>query len=205
MRNKLAVGSTVLLLLAVIGGLVAPAALSAGDRARIVRWDLPHFVSAVIVAGGEDVSVDATTGDTMTLTGSGHVEPRIGLSFGGGTFVHETQSGTPVADGAFYVTDLIRWRPIEGGSLAGTGLTDGIADIDTASSGILRLAVTFVPQLNGEPGTPIEGILTIFCKLPGTTFDITEGVRVRIPSAGLDFVQHSDPAIAGVTLFHIVR
>ena len=205
MRKRLAVSLAAVALFAVVGGIIAPVASSSAGADRVVRWDLVQFASGIVISGGSDVSVDEATGDVLTLTGSGHAEPGRELAFGGGTFVHEHADGTEVAHGGFYVTDLLRWKPIEGGSLAGTGLLDGIGDADTASSGILRLNINLVPDVNGTPGDPIAAILIIFCHLPGSAVEVTEGVRVKVPAAVLDFKQDSDPAVAGFTLFHVVR
>ena len=164
-----------------------------GRPAEVVRWDLSQIVDCVILPGGTDVS--AADGDTIALTGSGHVEPREGKAFGGGTFVHKDAGGNIVAQGTYHVTAFRSFEALKGGTLAGTGLIDGIADIDTASSGILKVGVRFVaaggtPQLNGE--------LTVFCHLPGTIRDVPEGIAVQV--AGLNF----DRQVSGVTIFHIL-
>jgi hypothetical protein len=44
--------------------------------------------------------------------------------------------------------------------------------------------------------------LIIFCRLPGATVGFAEGTRLKIPSLGLDFVQHEE--LAGFTLFHVI-
>jgi hypothetical protein len=95
----------------------------------------------------------------------------------------------------YYVTRFVDWERRKGGSLP---FIDGIADVDTATSGILKLKVRFVaaggsPQFNGK--------LTIFCNLPGTINPVSEGIAVKIPSLGLNF----DEQVSGVTLFHILR
>jgi hypothetical protein len=205
MRRRLAVLGTALGFMAlVLSAVPAVSSDSNGDngaQGRIVRWDLVHFVSGVILSGGENVSEDAGTGDLITLTGSGHVKPRAGKAFGGGTFVHEQASGTTV-QGAYYVTDFIRWRRIHEGSLEGTGLIDGIGNFGGTTSGVLRLRVRLVPEIAGAPGPGVNGVLIIFCRLPGATVGFAEGTRLKIPSLGLDFVQHEE--LAGFTLFHVI-
>lgn len=204
MSRRLAVLGAALALAALIGSAVAPAASSERSESgnRVVHWDLVHFVSAVVLSGGEDVSQDADTGDLITLTGSGHAEPSDDDAFGGGTFLHEKTDGTVVAQGAYYVTDFIKWRRIEEGTLEGAGLVDGIGDIDDATSGILRLRVRLVPEIDGAPGPSVDAVLIIYCRLPGAEVNFAEGVRLRIPKFSFDFVQHEDPALAGFTLFH---
>jgi hypothetical protein len=178
-----------------------------GSDEVFIRWDLSQFVGNVIVVGGTDVSTDAESGDTIELTGSGHAEPLEAEAAGGGTFVHETAEGETVAEGAYYVTGFRHWRLLTGGSLDETGLIDGIGNGPGANpneheptSGVLRLKVRFVPVEEGTPQPGVNGILIIFCHLPGTTVFVQEGVEVKIPSFGLDFKQTS-----GVTLFHRLR
>lgn len=204
MRRRLVVlGTALAVFVALVLGAVPAASSDAenGGQGRIVRWDLVQFVSGVVLSGGEDVSEDAATGDLITLTGSGHARPGAGKAFGGGTFVHEQASGTTV-QGAYYVTDFVRWRRIFEGSFAATGLIDGIANPGGATSGVLRLRVRLVPEVGGEPGPGVNGVLIIFCRLPGATVGFAEGVQLKVPSLGLDFVQH--PELAGFTLFHVI-
>jgi hypothetical protein len=172
-----------------------------------VRWDIPQFQGNFVLAGGKDVSTDATTGDTATLTGSGEAEPAESEASGGGTFVHRHQDGTVAARGAYHVTGFISWRPLSGGSLSGTGLVDAIGNGTGVSpneseehSGVLRLSVEFVVIKKGQPVGSVHGVLKINCHLPGTTVFVEEGVEVLIPSFNLDFTPTS-----GVTLFHLLR
>jgi hypothetical protein len=182
----------------VLGVLIATAGATgahddSGRADEIVRWDLSQIVDGVILPGGGDVA--AADGETITLTGSGHVEPGERDAFGGGTFVHEDAGGTLVAKGVYYVTEFRSWEPLKGGTLAGTGLIDGIADMETASSGILKVGVKLVAA-GGSP--QFDGELTVFCHLPGTIRDIPEGVALEV--AGL----HFDRQVSGVTIFHIL-
>lgn len=206
MFRRLAVFGAALALTALIGSAVAPAASSERSESddRVVRWDLVHFVSAVILSGGEDVSQDEDSRDLVTLTGSGHAKPSDDDAFGGGTFLHAKPDGTVVAQGA-YVTDFIKWRRIEEGTLGGAGLVGGIANIDDATSGILKLRVRLVPEIDGAPGPSVDAVLTIYCVLPGAEVNFAEGVRLKIPKLGFDFVQHHDHDLAGFTLFHLIR
>jgi hypothetical protein len=204
MRRRLASLGGILAILALTVGAIAPAAWSDDDsesRDRIVRWDLVHFVSGVVLSGGSTVSVDEATGDTLTLTGSGHAELQEEEAFGGGTFTHERASD-PDVTGAYYVTDFISWRRTAG-SFEETGLIDGIGNPEGATAGKLKLRVAFVPEVDGEPGPTIKGQLIIDCALPGAPANLVEGVRVKIGALGLDFLQHEDPGTRGFTLFHI--
>ena len=208
MRRRLSILGAIVALAALTSGAIAPAALSNDDgdsRDRVVRWDLVQFPSAVGLSGGSAVSVDEATRHTLTLTGSGHAEPQQEEAFGGGSFVHATEGGKELASGAYYVTNFISWRKIEAGSIEGLGLTDGIGDIDNSTSGVLKLRVAFVPEVDGEPGPTIKGRLIIYCWLPGATVNFAEGVRVKIQALDLHFVQHPDPHTAGETLFHVIR
>jgi hypothetical protein len=186
---------------------VEPRTLSGGDGHGLIRWDLPLIADGVAVPGGTDVSTDAATGDTITLTGSGQAEPGESEAAGGGTFVHRHADGTEVAHGVYYVIGFKRWRHLAGGNFAATGLIDGIGNgpgssrnENEPSSGILRLKVRFIPDVGGVPQPGINGVLIINCHLPNTTVFVEEGVEVKIPSFNLDFTQTS-----GVTLFHLVH
>jgi hypothetical protein len=206
MRKRLSILGTIVALAALSVGAVAPAAYSNDDgnsSGRVVRWDLVQFVSGVVLAGGSTVSVDEDTGETLTLTGSGHAEPQQEEAFGGGTFTHERASDTDLT-GAYYVTDFISWKRAAG-SFEETGFTDGIGNPDGATSGRLKFSVAFVPEINGEPGPTIKGKLIIDCALPGAPANLVEGVRIKIGALGLDLVQHVDPDTRGFTLFHIIR
>src|SRR5947209_5946647 len=73
-----------------------------GASPRLVRWDTVTVTeSGVILPCGSDVAKDAATGDTVTITGSGQAEPRAREADGGGTFVHQDQSGNTKAHGFF--------------------------------------------------------------------------------------------------------
>jgi hypothetical protein len=151
-------------------------------------------MEGVVLPGGTDVAA-TSDGQTIALTGSGHAEPRRHKAFGGGTFVHEAADGTVLGQGVYYVTRFVSWERLKGGSVP---FIDGIADVDTGTSGILKLKVHFI----GAGGSPqFDGKLTIFCHLPGTIRDVPEGIAVKIPAFGLNF----DQQVSGATLFHILR
>lgn len=203
MRRRLALLGTALGFMAlVLSAVPAVSSDQNGAQDRIVRWDLVQFVSGVVLSGGENVSEDAGTGDLITFTGSGHAKPRAERAFGGGTFVHEQQATGTIVQGAYHVTDFISWRRIDEGSFEATGLTDGIGNSEGATSGVLRLRIRLVPEIAGAPGPGVNGVLIIFCRLPGATVGFAEGTRLKIPSLGLDFVQHEE--LAGFTLFHVI-
>jgi hypothetical protein len=185
----------------VLGLLIGPVGATGsdggGDRGRqgkIVRWDLVQIMEGVVLPGGTDVAA-TSEGETIALTGSGHAEPRSGKAFGGGTFVHTAADGTVVGEGVYYVTRFVSWERLKGGTVP---FIDGIADVDTGTSGILKLKVHFIAA-GGSP--QFDGKLTIFCHLPGMVRDIPEGIAVKIPSLGLNF----DEQVSGFTLFHILR
>jgi hypothetical protein len=180
---------------------------SDGQRNAFVRWDLVQFPGGVIAVGGTDVSTDTETGDTVDLTGSGQAEPAEGEAAGGGTFVHRNAAGATLAEGAYYVIHFVSWRRLAGGSLDATGLIDGIGNGPGANpneheptSGVLKLRVHFVPVVDGTPQPGVNGLLIIYCHLPGTFEFVPEGVQVKVPSFGLNFKPTS-----GNTLFHGLR
>lgn len=180
-------------LLIATGGAAGQSAESEG----IVRWDLVQIVQGTALAGGSDEATDAATGDVITLTGSGQANlgphPRAA---GGGTFVHERTvahghdtSTEVVARGIYVVTGFVSWER-DTGTLP---VADGIGFAEQASSGILALNVRLMP----EEGSPSEGVLTIYCMLPGATFVPFEGITLQVGQ--FDF-----QASGGVTLFHVL-
>jgi hypothetical protein len=137
-----------------------------------IRWDVIQFQANLALAGGSDISTDMASGDTIKLTGSGHVEPREEEAAGGGTFVHRHDDGSLVGRGIYQVTGFLSWHRITGGSYAGTGLSDGIGngtgaypDENEETSGVLMLRVRFQRVTSGGPETA-RGVLTIYCHLP---------------------------------------
>jgi hypothetical protein len=189
---------------------------SAGDQRgggggrpdAFVRWDLVQAVNGVAVPGGTDISTDATTHDTIALTGSGQFEPREQEAAGGGTFVHEQANGTLVAKGSYLVTGFVSWQPLKGGNFAATGLVDGIGngpgsskDENEPTSGIVTLDVRLVPD-GTAPGKGIDAVLSIHCNLPQTIGGDFEGFTLALGSFDFTAVANADPMAHGITLFH---
>jgi hypothetical protein len=175
-----------------------------GSRDHLfIRWDLVQFQANLVLAGGSNISTDMASGDTIKLTGSGQAEPREEEAAGGGTFVHRHDDGSLVGRGAYQVTGFLGWHRITGGSLASTGLSDGIGngtgaqvDENEETSGVLTLRVRFLRVTSGEP-QGVNGVLIVYCHLPGSTEDVPEGVRVMVPAFDLDF-----RPTEGFTLLH---
>jgi hypothetical protein len=184
----------------VLGGLLA-AASAVGDhpRAKIVRWDLVEIANGTAVAGGVNVAT-AASGESLIITGSGHVRPRSHEAFGGGTFVFEDADGNEVASGSYVVTKLVSFRRLRGGNFAATGLTDGIGDPAEASSGILKVKVRALAE-GAPPEQAVDALLEVHCHLPETVEDTFEGVRITVDGQ----VFEPDPERHGVTLFHVMR
>ncbi|HYY33955.1 MAG TPA: hypothetical protein VE693_10320 [Gaiellaceae bacterium] len=188
-------------------GVFIAAAGASGDTVAsteahgFVRWDLLVISNGVAVAGGTDVATDAA-GDTLSLTGSGTVEPNESEAAGGGTWAFHGSDGE-TDQGVYYVTRFLSWQRLAGGNFAATGLIDGIGNGPGSSrneneptSGILRLRIHFI----ADSGEEVNGILRVNCHLPGTFVDVPEGIRIRIPTFDLVFEPTS-----GVTLFHRLR
>ena len=172
----------------VVGVLVAPQVVLAEDEVDNLRWDLVAFGGHTVVATGADVSTDAASHDTLTLTGLGFARPHRRTASGAGTYVHKHSDGSLVSQGVYVVTGFNGFTN-GGGSLAGLGLTDTIGKVDQTTGGLLSLNFRVA-------GAPVTGVLEVHCTLPGGLPD-TEGVRVIVPQFGLDFKQTS-----GATLFH---
>ena len=162
-----------------------------------VRWDFIQFGGAAATTtalpGGTDVGLDATTGDTVELTGSGIVKPDSGDVTGGGTFVHKNSGGTVLAHGFYVATGFVSWEPRAGTFPAPN---DGVGHLSQASAGVLVLDVQAYPD-GGPPGG-ISGVLTIHCHFPNTPEEDEEGFELTILT--FHFTQHG-----GVTLFHVFR
>jgi hypothetical protein len=176
-----------------------------------VRWDLVQVVNGVLVAGGIDVATDAPTKATITLTGSGHSEPREEEAAGGGTFVHKRADGSLVAKGSYFVTGFVSWKRLFGGNFAATGLVDGVGngpgatpDEGEPSSGILTLNVRLVPD-GTAPSAGLNGVLAIHCNLPQTVGGDFEGVTLTVGSANFAATANADPNAHGITIFHRLR
>ena len=174
-----------------LGVLMAPQAVLARDEVGNLRWDLVAVGGGAVVPTGADVATDASSGDTVTLTGSGFARPDEGKAGGGGTFVHRQADGSEVAHGVFVVTGFNSFKN-GGGSLAGTGLTDTIGKLKQTTGGALSLNIRVA-------GAPVTAVFEIHCSLPGSQPD-KEGVRLVVEQFGLDFTQTS-----GATLFHVLE
>ena len=180
-----------------LGVLLAPGAVLAdgenGEEVELLRWDLIQIVQGVVLVGGTDVAKDAASGDTISLTGSGEVRPKSHKATGGGTSVHKHANGSEVAHGLYVVTAFNSFAN-GGGSLVGTGLTDGIDVLNRTTGGVLKLSV----HLTSSTGMQADGVLEVDCHLPGGR-DVPEGVRLSVPTFNLNFVPDS-----GFTLFHVL-
>jgi hypothetical protein len=177
----------------VLGALGIPATVFAGDEeVELLRWDLVDFPQGVGVPG-QCTARDAATGDVVTLTGTGQIEPKKENAHGGGTFVHTHANGTPFSHGVYIVTGLISFTPA-GGTLAGIGLTDGIGDINRTIGGLIALDIEVRPA----GGSHLAGVLHVDCDIPGVEFHIEEGVDVTVGPF------HFEKA-TGFTDFHVLR
>jgi hypothetical protein len=194
-----------------LGMLLGPDAAFANDDDREpihrLRWDLVQVFGGVVVPAGTDVGIitapGTSNGDTVTLTGSGLANPLKGTATGGGTFLNRHASGVESAHlghGIYFVTGFNSFVN-GGGSLAGTGLTDTIGNINRTTGGVLSLNVLVVaaPKAGSPPGTPPDkapGVLEIHCSLPGGQ-PTTEGIVLTLGK--FNFVQDT-----GATLFHVI-
>jgi hypothetical protein len=161
----------------VLGVLLAATGAGAGGGAlgHTYRYDLVQIVQGTVLSGGSDQATDATSHDTVTLTGSGQFKPGAGDATGGGTFVHRHADGSEVAHGVWIATGFVSWQNL-GGSLAGTGLTNGIAHDGDETGGIVTLTVRLLPA----GGSPHDGVLAVHCNLPGASPPTEEGVVLKV-------------------------
>jgi hypothetical protein len=193
-----------LVLLGLLLGAVLSAASAFGDHhqrgGKIVRWDLVKIANGTAVAGGENVATDPQSGESLTITGSGHVRPRSHEAFGGGTWVLADKDGNELASGSYTVTEFVSFRRLRGGNFAATGLIDGIGDPNETSSGIMVVRVRAL-QEGAPPEDGIDAVLEVHCHLPETVEETFEGVRITVG----DQVFEPDPVRHGVTLYHVMR
>lgn len=94
-------------------------------------------------------------------------------------FVHRHADGSEVAHGVYVVTGFKSFVN-GGGSLVGTGLTDGIDLLNKTTGGLLILNV----HLRATSGASADG--EVHCDLPGGKPE-TEGIRLSV--GPLKFVQ----------------
>jgi TAT (twin-arginine translocation) pathway-exported protein len=178
----------------VLGAIGMPAAVFADDEeVELLRWDLVHFPQGVVLPG-QDMARDAASGDVVTLTGSGEVEPKKETATGGGTFVHSHADGTELAHGVYRVTGFRSWKPA-GGTLVGRPLQDGIGTLQQTIGGVLFLDVALMPA----GASPRAGVLEVDCMLPGIEFPIEEGVNLSVGPFNFEKVPGS------FTLFHVLQ
>jgi hypothetical protein len=177
----------------VLGALGIPTTAFAGDeQVELLRWDLVDFPQGVALPG-QNFARDNASGDVVTLTGSGEVEPKKGTATGGGTFVHKHSGGGEVAHGVYTVTGFRSFTPA-GGTLVGSGLTDGIGTLAQTMGGLLALDVTLMRSGGGS----LPGVLEVDCDLSGE-FPIDEGVNLSV--GAFNFVKQP----GSFTLVHVLR
>jgi len=163
------------LLLGVLIATTGAGAAGGGALGHTYRYDLVQIVQNTVLAGGSDQATDAASHDTVTLTGSGQFKPGAGDATGGGTFVHRHADGSEVAHGVWLATGFVSWQNL-GGSLVGTGLTNGIAHNGDETGGILTLTIRLLPA----GGSPVNGVLEVHCDLPGASPPPEEGVVLEV-------------------------
>lgn len=183
-----------------LGILVAPQAVLAHEQVVNLRWDLVVNALGAVVPGGGVVADDAATNDVISLGGSGFASPHRGKARGGGTWFRRHSDGSFVDAGVFLVTGFNGFTD-GGGSLAGTGVTDAIGELDQTTGGVLSLNVSAV----GGSTPPFTALLEILCSLPGSS-TIMGGIRFVIAQLGLDFEppEKGGGILSGSTLFHVL-
>src|SRR6266849_6179739 len=131
----------------VLGVLIAATGAGAGSGGALGhtdRYDLIQIVQGTVLSGGSDQATDATSHDSVTLTGSGQFKPGARDATGGGTFVHRHANGSEVAHGVWVVTGFVSWTPA--GGFLPSFLTDGIGEVSEASAGIVTIHVELKPS-----------------------------------------------------------
>jgi hypothetical protein len=196
-RHRLASIVPLALILTLSALVLAPGSAQGGGHGLghpKVRWDFIQLGGAgsttTAIPGGTDLGLDAGTGDILELTGSGIVRPSDGDVTGGGTFTH-MRDDSVFAEGFYVLTDLVSWERRPGTFPAPN---DGVGHIEQASAGVLVVDVMLFP----DGGSPVSGVLTIFCHFPDTPGPNDEGFT-------LDVGTFSFEQAGGITLFHVFR
>ncbi len=107
--------------------------------------------------------------------------------------MHTHANGTEVAHGVYKVTGFRSFRAA-GGSLAPTGLADGIGTIAQTMGGLLVMDITGMTST----GSSVAGVLGVDCAVPGVEFPIEEGVH-------LDVLSFHFKQSGGFPLFHVLQ
>jgi hypothetical protein len=167
-----------------------------GEGNGRVTWDIVAIAPPRINRGGF-AGAKAEDGAHIVITGHGTFPDadrcRKDVTGGGSWTITPGNSNDPrcfKGTGSYSVIELLSWRPVSGGSLAGTGLQDHTNDRGTPSAGLATLRVRFE---NGR-----EGTLTVSCHLPGAPNCVFEGITATM--AYEDFSKHDT---GGFTLFHV--
>lgn len=188
-------------LLAITG--LAATAPAANKGARSLRWDIVdvRLAAKQVIPTGSATSKDAATGDTITITGSGHFTPSNRRAAGGGTFAHKKADGSVVAQGFYRVT---KFRSFRAGGGKAPPLTGNIATGQGSPlDGTLRFNVQVVPEVDGKPQAAQAGVLSVYCFFPKNKIGLThedEGFTLNVGS--FQFRQVHD---GGFTVFHRLR
>jgi hypothetical protein len=180
----------------VLGAVGIPATVLADEGGvDLLRWDLVRFPQGLVLTGGEDMATDEVSRDVLTLTGSGQAAPKKRTATGGGTYVH-MHNGSVFSQGVYKVTGFKSWKPA-GGSLAPTGLADGIGTIAQTTGGLLVMNIEAMASPSFGGGS-VPAVLGVDCAVPGVEFPIEEGVHIDV--LNFHFKQSG-----GFTLFHVLR
>jgi hypothetical protein len=176
-----------------VGISVLPISVARAADAQHFRWDIIFFDSTGTAQPGGVLSATAVDGSQITLTGTGtfvvpsSVSGRSNQVTGGGTWA----TNTPSASGTYTVTGFVQYAEARG-TLAGTGLSDGIGNINDTHAG---LGIFSILYSDGQ-----RGILLVSCALLGTPSIVYEGAH-----ATKGFVDYFAPVLTpsnNATLFH---
>ncbi len=165
---------------------VAPTARAA----PVMKWTF-HAGDAFLAGLNPLFSPDvakATSGDTVTIAGTGTFNPG-GPVTGGGTFIHKNPDGTVRATGTWTSVAVVSYETF------GNGISNGFPR--TFYGGILVLVVHIIPD--GAPaGFFLVGTLTITCLIgESVPSGVDEGIALSVPAIPITFGE----SVSGNTLF----
>ncbi len=126
----------------------------------------------------------AVNGDTVTISGSGWFNPNpSGQAMGGGSFVHQSSTGTVLGFGTWTAEQLISFTPGGFSTLGGV--------LPAGSQGGIAVLKVHVSPATGGPG--FTAILSVGCHLAST---FAEGITLNV-IGGPNF----NTIVSGATLF----
>jgi len=183
MRRRLALATALALAISAMGG------GTAGAHTSKAAFDW-HVGDALLQSFGFPVGEQAiaTTGDVVTIEGTGSFSADGKWATGGGTFAHHMVAGGATITGTFTADRVISFQ------FYGCG-TEGLPP--NFCGGLLKLGITATPD--AAPDFHLAAALTINCEIgPDVPASVVEGIRVNV----YDVINFNKPVLeSGANLY----